>query len=269
MNGIFRFKIAIQTIKDHWKITLIVTILFMAMAAMYAGMFPQFEESLLEMMESGFADSFNYFPHADQMATYIGFLTIELYAIFWLLILAIILGFIAASSVTKEIEGKTIDLLMSNPVSRKQIIFEKFIGLIPMFLIINFTTMLSVVGITALINEKLNLGYLFLVHVVSIPYFLAIISIGLLISVILDEKMKASIFMIAILVGMYILHSMSLMSSDTEFLGYFSINKYFDTFEVLKFGEIDISGVFVYIGIIIACLVISMIYFERRDIAIS
>ena len=82
MNGIFRFKIAIQTIKDHWKITLIVTMLFMAMATMYAGMFPQFEESLLEMMESGFADSFNYFPHADQMATYIGFLTIELYAIF-------------------------------------------------------------------------------------------------------------------------------------------------------------------------------------------
>ena len=156
MNDVLRFRIAIQTIKDHWKITLIVTMLFMAMAAMYAGMFPQFEESLLEMMESGFADSFNYFPHADQMATYIGFLTIELYAIFWLLILAIMLGFIAASSITKEIEGKTIDLLMSNPVSRKQIIFEKFIGLIPMFLIINFATMLSVVGITAVINEKLK-----------------------------------------------------------------------------------------------------------------
>ena len=40
MNEIFRFKIAIQTIKDYWKTTLIIALLFMAMAAMYAGMFP-------------------------------------------------------------------------------------------------------------------------------------------------------------------------------------------------------------------------------------
>jgi ABC-2 type transport system permease protein len=269
MIDVFRFKIAIQTMKDFWKITIIVSLLFMVMAAMYAGMFPQFEESLLEMMESGFADSFNYFPHADQMATYIGFLTIELYAIFWLLILAIILGFISAASITKEIEGKTIDLLMSNPISRKQIVFEKFIGLIPMVLIVNFATMIAVIGITAALNESLNLGYLLLVHLVSIPYFLAVISIGILISTFLDEKMKASITMIAILVGMYTLYSMSLMSSGNEFLGYISINKYFDPFDVLKYGEVDIGGVFVYIIIITVCLILSMIYFEHRDIEVT
>ena len=129
--------------------------------------------------------------------------------------------------------------------------------------------MLAVIGITAAINENLNFGYLLLVHIVSIPYFLAIISIGILISVILDEKMKASIFMIAILVGMYIIHSISLMSSDTEFLGYFSMNKYFDTFEVLKFGDVDVAGVFIYIAITTACLLIAMFYFEHRDIAVT
>ena len=269
MNDVFRFRIAIQTIKNYWKVTLIVSLLFMAMAAMYAGMFPSFKESLLEMLESGAFENFNFFPHADQMATYIGFLTIELYAIFWLLILAIIIGFIAASSITKEIEGKTIDLLMSNPVSRKQIVFEKFIGLIPMVLIINFATMIAVIGITVGINENLNFGDLLLVHLVSIPYFLAVISIGILISVIMDEKMKASITMIAILFGMYIIYSLSLMSPDYEFMGSLSINKYFDTFDVLKFGDVDIAGVFVYIGITTACLIIAMIYFEHRDIAVT
>lgn len=269
MNDLFRFRIAIQTMKNYWKLTIILSLLFMAMAAMYAGTFPQFEESLLEMMESGFGDSFNYFPHADQMATYIGFLTIELYAIFWLLILAIILGFISASSITKEIEGKTIDLLMSNPVSRKQIVFEKFIGLIPIFLIVNFSTMIAVIGITAGIGETLDLGNLFLVHLVSIPYFLAVMSIGILISTVLNEKMKASITMIAILVGMYILYTMSLMSSENEAIGYISINKYFDTFDVLKYGNVDIGGVLVYIIIITVCLIISMIYFEHRDIEVT
>jgi ABC-2 type transport system permease protein len=266
MNDILRFRIAIQTIKDYWKTTLIVTLLFVAMAAMYTGMYPSFKDLLTEMMQSGSSDAYSFLPHADQMHTYVGFLTIELYEIFWLLILAIIIGFIAASSITKEIEGKTIDLLMSNPVSRKQIVVEKFIGLIPMFLFVNFATMLVVAGITVLLNEDLNFGYLFLVHILSILYFLAIISIGVLISVIFDEKMKASIVMIAILVGMYIINSLSLMSHDFEFMGNLSIFQYFDTFQVLKFGEIDGSGVFAYIGIITACLLISMIYFEHKDL---
>jgi len=269
MNDVFRFKIAIQTMKNHWKTTIIITLLFMVMAAMYAGMFPSFEEAIVDMMDSDFYESFNFFPHADQMHTYVGFLTLELYNIFWLLILAIMLGFIAASSISKEIEGKTIDLLMSNPVSRKQIVVEKFVGLIPMFLVVNFATMLSVIGITAAINENLNYDNLIIVHIVSIPYFLAVISLGILLSVIIDEKMKSSIIMISILVGMFVLNSLSLMTPDYELMGSFSFLHYFDTYNVLMFGEVDVAGIFVFIAVTIVCLVISMIYFERRDIAIS
>ena len=269
MNDVFRFKIAIQTMKDYRKTTIIVALLFMAMAAMYAGMFPSFEESLIEMMDTEFAEGFKALPHADQMHTYVGFLTLELYTMFWLLILAIMLGFIAASSISKEIEGKTIDLLMSNPVSRKQIVFEKFVGLIPMFLVVNFATMVSVMGITVAIGESLNFGNLFMVHIVSIPYFLAIFSIGILVSVIIDEKMKSSIIMISILVGMFVINSLSLMAPDYEFMGSFSFFRYFDTFDVLKHGTVDIAGVFVFIAITTICLVVAMIYFEHRDIAVS
>ena len=85
MNDLFRFKIAIQTIKNQWKTTIIITLLFMAMAVMYSGMFPSFEGSIVDMMDSDFYESFNFFPHADQMHTYVGFLTLELYTVFWLL----------------------------------------------------------------------------------------------------------------------------------------------------------------------------------------
>ena len=268
MNSIFSFKIAIQTIKEHFRTTIILTLLFVLMTAMYAGMFPQFEEALYEMMSTGFGDSFNFLPHADQMATYVGFLTLELYQIFWLLILAIMIGFIAASSITKEIEAKTIDLLMSNPVSRKQIVFEKFIGLIPMFLIINFCTMLTVMGITVAINQTLDIGNLALVHIVSVPYFLAIISIGLLISVLVDEKIKASIIMIAIPFAMFFINSISLMTPNLEYLRSFTIFNYFDIFDVLKFGDVDIAGLFIYIAIITVCLIASLIYFEHKDLKV-
>jgi len=269
LNDTLRFKISFQTMKDNAKLTIILTLLFMVMVSVYAGMFPSFEEALVDMTNSGVMESFNYFPHADQMHTYVGFLTIELYTIFWLLVLAIIIGFIAASIISKEIEGKTIDLLMSNPVSRKQIVFEKFVGLVPMFLIVNFATMLAIIGTTEGLNQTLNYENLLMVHVISIPYFLAVFSIGILISVIINEKMRATIILISILVGMFIINSMSLMSPDYEFLGSFSLFHYFDTFDVLENGNVDVAGVFVMIALITVCIVISMIYFEHKDIPVS
>ena len=79
------FKITYQMIKDNFKITLILTVLFMGMTAMYAGMYPQFKDVMADMMESGLADSFNYFRGAEDMASYVGFINLELYQIFWLL----------------------------------------------------------------------------------------------------------------------------------------------------------------------------------------
>ena len=112
MSDWLSFRIAIQTMKDYWKITLILTLLFSGMAAMYAGMYPQFKEVMADMMETGLGESFNFFRGAEDMASYVGFINLELYQIFWLLILAILIGFISASLVSKEVEAKTIDLLM-------------------------------------------------------------------------------------------------------------------------------------------------------------
>lgn len=270
MNDVFRFKIAIQTIKDYKKTTIILMLLFMMMASMYAGMFPSFKSTLEEMASSGMFESYTQFfgPAAMDMATYVGFINLELYQIFWIVILGILLGFIAASQISKEIEGKTIDILMSNPVSRKQIVFEKFIGLIPLVLVINFATMLAVMGTTVAIGENLNFSYLFLTHLVSIPYFLAVVAIGILISVIIDEKMKASIFFIGTLMGMYVIDIVSKTAPDYEFLGYASIIHYVDLYGPLKYGKVDVSGVFVLIAVIVVSLVIAMIYFEHKDIEV-
>jgi ABC-2 type transport system permease protein len=270
MNDIFRLRIAFQTLKDNRKTTIILTLLFMVMAALYAGMFPAFKEPLEEMATSDIFDSFSSFfgPSSFDMATYVGFLNIELYQIFWIVILGILIGFLAASLVAKEIEGKTIDILMSNPISRKQIVFEKFLGFVPIILIINFGTMLAVMGVTSIIGEDLNFGNLLLTHIASIPYFLAILSIGLLISVIINEKMKASIFFIATLMGMYVIETVSKTVPGYEAAGYVSITHYFVPYNTLKFGNFIGSDALVLICVTTACLVISMIYFEHKDIPV-
>jgi len=139
---------------------------------MYTGMYPAFKDTMKDVAGS-MKDQFSWIPGAQDMTSYVGFLNIEMYQIFWVLVLGLIIGFIAASSISKEIESKTIDLLLSNPISRKQLVFEKFIGLIPMIVVVDFVVMFVIMGITIGVGENLNFGYLFLTHVVSIPYFLS------------------------------------------------------------------------------------------------
>ena len=267
MSDWFSFRIAFQTMREYWKITLILTLLFVGMAVMYAGMYPAFKDVMADLAPE-MMEQFSFIPGAEDMASYIGFLNVELYQMFWILILGILIGFIAATLISKEIEAKTIDLLMSNPISRKQIVFEKYLGLIPLILIVNFATMLAVYGVTLAINEEINFGYLFMTHVVSIPYFLAVASIGLFVSVIIDEKIKASIIMIAIIVGMFVFRSISLMIPDYEALGSISLTHYYNPYDILKEGNVDVVGVIVLVVVIIECLLAAMFYFDRRNITV-
>jgi len=270
MNSILSFKIAIQTFKDNLRTTLIVTGLYAIMAVVYAGMFPSFKEVLVQLAETGGLDPFSSFfgPAAMDMSTYVGFLYLEMYQIFIILILAIIIGFIAASMISKEIEQKTIDLFMSNPVSRKQIIFEKFIGLVPMVLIVNFVTMLAIMATTSAIGEILDFYHLFLTHLILVPYLLSILSIGILVSTIYDEKMRCAITMIGFVVAMYIYQTIGQMVSSFEFIKYFSLTYYTNAYSILKFGKIDIDGVIILSAFAIIVLIVSMIYFEHKDIRI-
>jgi len=269
MNHVFRFKIALQTMKDNFKITMVVTLVFAGMAAMYSGMYPSFKEVMQEMVSSGFAESFTAFRGAADMGSYVGFLNIEMYQIFWILILAMLIGFIAASIIAKEIEGKTIDLFMSNPVSRKQIIFEKYVGLIPFILIVNIVVLLTVYGITIAIDEELNFAHLVVTHAISIPYFLSIAALGILISVLINDKMKASIVTIVIVIGMFLLESISLLIPDYKDLGLVSLTHYYDPSTILLDGEIDGTGVIVLLAFAPLVLILAMIIFEHKDINVS
>jgi len=253
--------------KDYWKLSLILIGVFIGIVALYSSFFPAFKDSLQEIAGS-FKGEFTFLRGFEYMTTYPGFLNMELYQIFWILILGMLIGFLASSLISKEIEGKTIDLLMSNPVSRKQIIVEKYLGLFPFILGINLVTIATVYGLTVAIGEKINLGYLVMTHAVSVPYFLAIAAIGLLISVVIDEKIKAGIITIAIIIGMYIFESISLLIPDYKSLGSISLIHFYNPADILIKGIVDMYGIIILIIFIVICLIISILYFDHRDIAV-
>lgn len=245
--------------------TALLTFIFVGFSAMYIGIYPSFEESLEQ-----FADMpMEFIRGFENIGTFTGYLNIELYQIFWVLILPTLIAYIGASLISEEIESGTMDMLMSNPVSRKQIVLEKFLGMIPTILTVNFAMMGSVYGMTLVIGQEISITNLFLTHFWSIPYFLAVTSISLLASTIIDKKMKASITAMAIVIGMYLLESISQLVPEYGGIGLISLVHYYDPSDLLIDGEMSVTGPIVLTLVLIVALATAMIHFERRDIAIS
>ncbi len=208
----------------------------------------------------------NFIRGFEALSSFSGYLNMEMYQIFWVLILGILIAYIAASLISEEIEGNTIDMLMSNPISRKQVVLEKFLGLIPLVLIVNFVTMGSIYGMTLAVGESLNFYHLFLTHLLSVPYFLSIVGISLLISTLIDKKMKASITAMAVVVGMYIIESVSLLAPEYEKMGLVSIVHYYDPSDLLIEGNLSVLGPIVLTIVMIGSLSIAAFYFDHRDL---
>jgi ABC-type transport system involved in multi-copper enzyme maturation permease subunit len=75
--------------------------------------------------------------------------------------------------------------------------------------------------------------------------------------------------MIAIIVGMFIFESISLMIPDYESLGYVSLIHYFNPHDLLTTGTIDVIGLIILIVVILECTLVSMFLFERKDINVA
>jgi ABC-2 type transport system permease protein len=259
------FNIARQTAKDHLKTTLALSLIFVAITVMFASIYPSFKESMELLLENIPEYPIRGFESA---ASYMGYLNIELYQIFWVLILGLLIGYIAGTVVSKEVESKTMDMLLSNPVPRYRIVLEKYLGMVPLVLAVNFATLATIVAVTLAIGEELLFYHLLMTHVMSLPYFLSVLAMGILVSTVVDDKMKASIVVMGIIIGSYILVTLGLLAPGYENLGLISLTHYYDPAETLLQGNVDIAGSLVLMGIAGGCLVAAIWYFGRRDIRI-
>ena len=91
----------------------------------------------------------------------------------------------------------------------------------------------------------------------------------MLISVIIDEKMKAGIITVAIITGMFIFESISLLAPDYESIGLLSLTHYFNPNDILVDGFVDLNGLIVLTVAFLECIFVAMLIFEKRDITIT
>ncbi|UPV72989.1 ABC transporter permease [Halorussus limi] len=264
------FEVAAYESERRIRGALVLAVLLALLSALFVALFPSiassgadldaYMESLPPAMQAAFGAT-----GAFSIATIEGFLAVELYQFFWVLLLGIYTAYVAGGLVAGDVERGRMDVLLAAPVTRRRVVVEKFASLIPVVVAVNLVVGAAVYAAVLAVGETIPVADLVAVHLLSIPYLLACGGIGLLLSVVVDDSDVAKRGGLGSIFGLFLLETVS-QSADVGWLGAVSPTRYYDPTAILVGGEYDWAGALVLLAETAALVAVSAWWFRRRDV---
>lgn len=247
--------------------TLILLVGIAAFSVLIVYLFPAIESAAgaIEELIAAYPESVREAFGIRSYASIGGFLATELYQFVWTLMLGLYFIYLAGGVVAKDVETGRIDLLLATPVSRKRVLVEKYCSILVPIVLLNIVMPLVVLGAAMAIGESLSITNLILLHLVSIPYFMATASLGLSLSVVFDRADVAQRGGLALLFMLFVVDAVT-TGTDLEFLGVLSPTRYFDPTEILVDGTVDIGGTVILLSVAIVLVILTGEWFHRMDV---
>jgi len=267
--------LAWRTIKDR-KLSLIIYCLAAAIFVwMYVALFPTFADKaeefdqLMQAYPEQLLDTFGISEQADIFGSIENFLATEQYSFIWPIMVIAMVVAIAGSSIAGEVESGTAELILSQPVSRSKIFFGKYLAGVFNLLVFTIISNFVVVPLALAYNVDYQIKSYLLVSVLGFLFGLAIMSLTFLFSAMFSSKGKAYFIPVGIIILMYVLQILSSLKDSLSDLKYLSFFHYFDSFQVLSEQRLDWVSIWVFLGVAVVTTIVAVIWFNKRDVAIS
>lgn len=197
-----------------------------------------------------------------------GFLTLEYFTIMWLIIGAAFSISIATGALAGEIDKGTMELLLSQPISRRSVTVSKMVFHVIGLAFIIAATMIPLLIGAWIIGEELSITGALALSLLLFLFMMSLGSLGFFFSAVFSDRGKAVFAVVGIFIFAYALDILAKFNEFVENFHFLSLFKYYDPYPYLHDATIDWSSLSVYSGIIVVASVAATIWFERRDIAV-
>ncbi|PIZ00099.1 hypothetical protein COY62_04420 [bacterium (Candidatus Howlettbacteria) CG_4_10_14_0_8_um_filter_40_9] len=266
------FTIFLRTIRDRKTSILIYSGAAVGFLWMYTGIFPSFSESfeqiekLIQTMPKGFMEAFGIDPAS--FTTFEGFISSEMFTFIWPIMLILLMVSFASGAIAGEIEKGTIELLLSQPISRLELFIAKYLSGIAALAAFVILSIGAVFPIASFYGIQVKSENFFRFGLLAFAFGFAVFSIAIFFSAILSEKGRANFIPAAVLILMYFGNILGGLRENLRDIRYGSFFYYFQPNKVLVHGEIIDYAWIVFLGTGIIFSILSVIWFSKRDIAV-
>lgn len=236
------------------------------LAAMIVWVYPSFRESFQnDELLAAYPDQLIQLFDIETMSSLEGFLAFELYAFGWVILLGLYFAYSGADLIAGDIEHGRLDTVLAMPISRPQLLAERFTALLVPAVVVN-TLVPAIVFVGAqLVSDSVGVADLVAVHLLSIPYLLACAGIGACISVIASRASIAQRVAIGVTFFLFLLESL-VEGTEYESLGAIAPMRYYSPNDILLESGYDLAGLGVLVVGTALLLIVSQLLFVRRDL---
>lgn len=260
-----------RTLKDRRILLLIYCLSSIVLLWMYIALFPSFKdqsanlEQLIKSYPESFLKAFNF--DIKSFTTVGGFLATEQFSFMWpMLVIFMTVGY-AGSALAGEIEKGTIELLLSQPISRTKLFLSRYLAGLLMLILFVFLSIFAAIPLIEIYNINFNFESFVTLALLGLMFGLSIFSIGMFLSSLFSDKGKVFFTCGGALVAMYVLNILSSLKDNLADLKYISFFYYFNPGKALIYNQIDQWAYLVFFGTAFVLTILGLVIFSRRDIA--
>ncbi len=237
-------------------------------------LYPSVGEQYGDMLGTLNVDSplFQVFGDLTAMTTFRGFF--NLYVMDYVpLILAIYAIVNGTGALAGEEEAGTLELLLSLPLSRWQIVLMKALAMmVAVFLIVLITAATAAITFLALETEfgtaDVTAVDLMVALFYSWPLVMVYMMLGLFLGAFLPTRRLASMVVTVILIVSFFGNNLASLSDALETVQPLFPFHYYDGMDVLA-GQVDASSLLALFGAVVTFLILAVIAFQRRNVTVG
>jgi len=216
--------------KRNLKSLLLWTLILIGLTAMMLALFPAFKDSFSDIEDflsaypEGFLEAFGLGEGGLDMTNIYGWYGMEGY-LFVILIGGSYAAILGGSILSKEEDEKTIEFLLSQPISRQQVFFGKaLVVLLNLFIMDLMLSVVLLIAFSAMAQLNVVVWLLFSFAPLILQVIFA--SISLLISIFITKSRKVMSIALGLVIGMYVIDLISTLTDAGDFLKYFTPYEY-------------------------------------------
>ena len=195
-----------------------------------------------------------------------GFLSIEFFNTTWLLIMGVFSCIFAGALVSEETESRTLEIILSTPLTRTRLVASKFAGLLTVLVILAVASFLGVSLGMVQIGEHIEVRLMVYVFLTGTVCVATIGSIGLWISCLCNRQRRAVGAVIVVFIFLYMFNVVAALLEQYPILGYLSLMHYYDASKIFREQAMSWPDMAILLGAFSVMFAASVVTFRRKEI---
>jgi ABC-2 type transport system permease protein len=173
---------------------------------------------------------------------------------------------LGTSIVSKEVRDRTADFLMTKPVSRKQILTAKLLGILTSIIITNIIYLIIAITMANIVKSgNYSLKIFIMLSLTMFFVQLMFLSLGVIVSVILPKIKSVISVSLGTVFAFYIISMFGSVIGEKA-VRYITPFKYYDALYIIKNGSYEAVFIIIEIIFIAAAIVASYQIYSKKDI---